>query len=81
MNLVDLRLRILSRLPGELDKLQDQLQLTAHKLDHIRELILDHDRNRWEAKIEQLKRGDGEDWAIGETIGRILRIQDTENNR
>ena len=65
----------------ELEKVSDKLQLTAHKLDHVRELVLQHDRERWQTKIKQLKQGDGEDWAIGETIQRILDIDDCENNR
>ena len=62
----------------EVEKVSEKLQLVAHKLDHIREPILQQDRVRVVGKIGELKQSDGESWAIGETIERILSILDCE---
>ncbi len=62
----------------EVEKVSDELQLVAHKLDHVREPILKQDRGMIEAKIKILKQSDGEGWAIGDAIQRILDIKDCE---
>lgn len=38
------------------------------------ELVNQHDRTYLELKIKELKQTDGESWAIGETIQRILHF-------
>ncbi len=59
----------------EVDKVSDKLQQTSQKLDYIREITLQHDKAVLQTKITQLKQSDGEDWAIGETIRRILELE------
>ena len=60
----------------EVDNVSDELQLTSNRLDYIRELVLQQDKEVMQTKIKQLKQSDGEGWAIGETIERILDIKD-----
>ncbi len=43
-----------------------------NKVDYLSEPVLNQDRAMIEAKIKQLKQSDGEGWAIGESIQRIL---------
>ena len=63
---------------GEVESVSDELQLTAHKLDHIREPILMQDEREIRRHIDMLKSGSGEGWAIGEVIERILDIGECE---
>ena len=64
---------------NEVEKVSDKLQLVAHKLDHVREPILQQERRVIKDNIIELKQQSGEEWAIGETIQRILNIEDCEN--
>ena len=73
------RQELCKRVRLEIEKVIDALQLNAHKLDYIREPILQQDRVRVVEKIGELKQSDGESWAIGEAVERILRIKDTED--
>lgn len=58
----------------EIGEVFDALRLASHKLDHIREPILQQDRKMIEVKIKQLQQCDGEGWAIAEVVQRILDI-------
>ena len=59
----------------EVDKVSDKLQEVSNKLDYIMEALVLCEEGVLEKKIESLKQFDGEFWAIGEAIERILEVK------
>jgi len=57
---------------GEWEKVFNELQKVGNTLDNIAEPVLSCDRGVLEEKLVSLKQSDGEGWAIGESIQRIL---------
>lgn len=52
-------------------ELQEEMY-ESEKYHYIVELLKGHSKESLKKKIDNLKKQDGEDWAIGETINRIL---------